>query len=234
MAFLALLPDIFAAVKKIGSLFAESKNKFETISGRPSAAQTPEELQREVATLSPEAQERWVDLMHAEISKYYAENARLDIEIGRITPELQTKVSSTAADKITILRQTTRPWAVRMAIHYLFFPVYLLIFDVLQLSISAWIGFSEQRIFRAFEYVFGTTAKQSVVERIGELIVQGQAYTVAGQLYTASIGWVVSIVISYMGLREIGKCTGSSESNSVKQRSILQGITAGIGKFFKK
>jgi hypothetical protein len=234
MALLALLPDIFMAVKKIKSLFGESKKKLETVTGRTSIARTPEELQKEVSELPPEDQEKWIDLMQAEISRYYAENERLDIETGRITPELQASVSTAAADKITVLRQTTRPWAVRMAIHYVFFPVYLLIFDVLQLSVGAWLNIPQTRVFRAFEYVFGASSSRSAIDKIGDLLVQG-SYTLAGQLYMSSIGWVASIVISYMGLREIGKFNGSADVNMAgKSGQVLGGIVSGIGKFFKK
>jgi len=231
---LGALPSIFSAVSKVSSLFGKGKEVVENVTGKPSEASTPDELKEEIESLSPDQQALWVQSMQQKIDLYRMENDRLDIEIGRITPELQSKLTPQAANKIAIMRQTTRPWAVRMMVHYTFFPFYLVLFDSIQLALVHWFGASEERVFKTFNYVFGTlTIKDidaSVLDKVSSVLGQPQHLTLAAEMYMSSIGWVISVIISYMTLREIGKTKGTSgdertppQTNATPSLGLIQG-----------
>lgn len=226
---LAALPAIFTAVSKVSDLFHKGKEVVEKITGKPSEASNPDELKEEVESLTPEQQAQWAQSMQQKIDLYKAENERLDIEIGRITPELQSKLTPEAANKIAIMRQTTRPWAVRMMVHYVLFPFYLVLFDAVQLAIIHWFGISEVRVFKTFNYVFGALTlndiDKSVLEKVSSIFTEPQNLTLAAQMYMHSIGWVISVIISYMGLREIGKAKGTSGDEIFAYKKETSGVT---------
>ena len=71
------------------------------------------------------------------------------------------------------MRQTTRPWAVRMMVHYVLFPFYLVLFDAVQLAVIHWFGISEARVFKTFNYVFGALTlndiDKSVLEKVSSI-----------------------------------------------------------------
>jgi len=232
LPLLAALPAIFTAVSKVSDLFNKGKEVVEKITGKPSAASNPDELKDEIESLTPQQQAQWAQAMQQKIDLYKAENERLDIEIGRITPELQSKLTPEAASKIAIMRQTTRPWAVRMMVHYVLFPFYLVLFDSVQLAIIHWFGVSKERVFKSFNYVFGAlTIKdvdQSVLEKASSLFAEPQNLTLAAQMYMDSIGWVISVIISYMGLREIGKAKGTSGDEFTPQKKGPSGVAGMI------
>ena len=229
LPLLAALPTIFTAISKASDLFSKGKEAVEKITGKTSEASNPDELKDEVESLTPQQQAQWAQTMQQKIDLYRAETDRLDIEIGRITPELQAKLTPDDAGKIAIMRQTTRPWAVRMMVHYVLFPFYLVLFDSVQLAIIHWFGISEERVFKAFNYVFGAlTIKdvdQSVLDKVSTLFTEPQNLTLAAQMYMDSIAWVVSVIISYMGLREIGKAKGTSGDELVSRGKAPTGVT---------
>jgi hypothetical protein len=237
LPLLAALPAIFSTVSKVSNLFGKGKTVVEQVTGKPSEASSPDELQEEVESLTPEQQAQWAQTMQQKIDLYKTENDRLDIEIGRITPELQSKLTPEAANKIAIMRQTTRPWAVRMMVHYTFFPFYLVLFDAIQLTITHWFGISEVRVFKSFNYVFGTlTIKDidaSILDKVTSFMSQPQHLTLAADMYMNSIGWVIAVIISYMTLREIGKAKGTSGDELTHQQNNPSGavdlIQGGLG-----
>ena len=100
LPLLAALPAIFTTVSKVSDLFLKGKEVVEKVTGKPSEASTPDELKEEIESLPPEQQAKWAHAMQQKIELYKVENERLDIEIGRITPELQSKVTAEAASKI--------------------------------------------------------------------------------------------------------------------------------------
>lgn len=225
LPLLAALPAIFTTVSKVSDLFSKGKDVVEKITGKESQASGPDELKEEVEALTPEQQAQWAQAMQQKIELYREENNRLDIEIGRITPEIHSKLTPEAANKIAILRQTTRPWAVRMMVHYVLFPFYLVVFDALQLAIIHWFGIDEGRMFKSFNYVFGALTfkdiDQSLLDKITSVVTEPQPLTLAAKMYMESIAWVVSIIISYMGLREIGKARGTSGDEAESKKAPL-------------
>ena len=209
LPLLALLPTIFSTIAKVPDLFKSGKEIVQQITGSESKAETLEELSKEIENMPPEQQAQWAEAMQSKIKMYEAQTERLKNEQGEVGEALQAKVSQSAADKITILRQTTRPWAVRQMIHYLFMPFYLVIFDTFQLAIVHWFNIPEERAFKSFDYVFGALSMDkinaSVVDKVVGAFMEPQALTLASKMYIETTGWAAGIVLSYMALREVSK-----------------------------
>ena len=219
-ALLAMLPSIFTAISTVSDLFDSGKKVVEAVTGETSKASTVEELQTEVLQLDTDKQEQWAEMMRQKIDLYKAQNQRLEIEQGRIDSNITSKLTSEAASDIAVMRQTTRPWAVRMMVHYVFFPWYLIIIDLIQELLNRWILqglFRTEKgidVFYTFTYVFGNRVKQggeaanSVAANIQALT---ESATMMGAMYMNSVGWAASIIITYMGLREYSKAKGTSD-----------------------
>ena len=254
---LAAIPSIITAVGKVTDLFKKGKETVETVTGAPSTASTPDEMQVEIQNLSPEQQNRWAEIMTKEIDRYVAENERLSIEIGLVDQNITGNLSQEASSDIAIMRMTTRPWAVRWMVWYVLFPFVLVVVDIVQHLLVTWLPFLKRWIepFNTFEYVFGVmkipeNADAGVLNNLIELFKEtGGPTTFAGDLYMQSIPWVVSIILGYMGLREIGKAKGHADRDSgatipsVKPsamtmvgRTISQGagLVSNITNWFKK
>ena len=219
LQLLALIPSIIGAASKVSDIFKSAKKVKAEITGTPSVASTPEELQDEIASLPEDQQARWAQVMQQKVDLYKAENERLDIEIGRVDSNITSKLTPKAASEIAIMRQTTRPWAVRMMVHYVFFPFYLIIIDVIQLLFYSWflkglfkVKEENSPVFKTFDYVFGNFDPQqmSVLGKFADMIKDPMSHTMMARIYAESVPWAVTVIISYMGLREIGKARGTA------------------------
>lgn len=219
LQLIAAIPTIITAVSKVSELFKKGRDTVQEVTGAPSQASTPDELQTEVQQLPPEQQNRWAEVMAKEVDKYTAENERLAVEIGLIDANISSKLSEEAASRIALMRMTTRPWSVRCMVLYVLFPFFLVIIDLVQYLIITWLPFLDRWIdpFNSFEYVFGVmkwpeNVDAGTMEKLVSLFSgQGGPATFAGKLYVESIPWVVSIILGYMGLREIGKWRGTAD-----------------------
>lgn len=239
LPLIAAIPGIISAVSKVTELFNSGKKAVEKVAGTPSVASTPEELRQEIQTLPPEQQAEWSKIMQQQVDLFAAQNERLATEIGLVDANITAKVTTEAASKIAVLRQTTRPWTVRMMVHFVFFPFYLVIVDLSQELVNVWFLKGLFRgagvpVVRTFDYVFGAlnpvtlaSAQSGAIEKILAFLTSGdkKLHTLAGDIYLDSVPWVVSIIISYMGLREIGKITGKSGD----QEQGAQGAKSGGG-----
>jgi hypothetical protein len=219
LQLLAAIPTIITAVSKVSELFKKGRDTVQEVTGEPSRASTPDELQTEVQQLPPDQQNRWAEVMAKEVDKYVAENERLAVEIGLVDANITSKISQEAASKIALMRMTTRPWAVKCMVLYVLFPFFLVIVDLVQHLILAWLPFLDRWIdpFNSFEYVFGVmkwpeNVNAGTLDKLASLFSsQGGPATFAGELYMESIPWVVSIILGYMGLREVGKWKGTAD-----------------------
>lgn len=232
LPILGMLPAIFSAVSSASELFGRGQKVVKTVTGQPSKASSPEELVAEIQQLPEDQQAKWAEAMQLEISRYEAETERLEVEIGRIDSNITSKLSTETADKIAYLRQTTRPWSVKMAIYFILLPAFLAIIDVVQGLIAYWIvqplgglfnsaGMAEFKGFEAFKSVFGVSAFD---------VATGQSplgVTAFGSMYTETVGWLTGIVVAYMGLREVGKAMGTSGDTS--QRATATAPTSRVG-----
>jgi len=222
LQFIAAIPTIISAVSRVTDLFRKGKEKIEEVTGTPSIASTPEELQEEINSLPLEQKNRWAELMQHELDLFKAQNERLAIEIGIVDTNITSQLSTEDAGKIAVLRQTTRPWAVRMMVHYVLFPFYLIIVDIIQQVLKAWLLFWTNKIqpFKTFDYVFGPLNPSALSDIDPTLLEKflntftDRSGTLAGDMYVDSIPWVVGIIVSYMTLREIGKARGTSGDES--------------------
>lgn len=252
LQLVAAIPGILNAVGKVSELFSKGKEAVQQISGHPSVSSTPEELRTEIQQMPVDQQNRWAEIMAKEVDKYVAQNERLAMEIGLIDQSLTEKLSQDAASHIALMRMTTRPWAVRWMVYYVLFPFLLVMVDLIQHLIVTWLPFLKRWIepFNAFEYVFGVmrfpqNADPGAMDAIVRLFAEGHGPTTfAGKLYVESMPWVVGIIISYMGLREIGKIRGVADKtpegqfapHSVVKDSLTQGVSlvSDIRNWFKK
>ena len=157
LPLLAALPSIFSAVSKVSELFSSGKEAVKKVTGNDSIASTSAELQEEIQSLPEAQQAQWAQIMQQKVDLYQAENQRLDIEIGRIDSNITSKLTPDAAEKIAYLRQATRPWTVKMMVHYILFPFYLIIIDLTQDIIKNWLFFWTDAIkpVKTFDYMFG-------------------------------------------------------------------------------
>lgn len=241
MSLLTIISSILKLASKTTGIFNKARQIKEKITSTPSMASTPDELNDEINSLTDNQKQEWAELMQIEIKKYAKENERLDIEIGRIDKNITSKLSSDKADKIAVLRQTTRPWAVRMMVHYLFFPFYLVLIDIIQNILKNWLFFwTDITPFLAFKYVFGninletlSQADVNVLSQLQTLVNNSSQMAIAGQLYINSVPWATGIIVSYMGLREIGKAKGIADNpttkNGLLNTTISDNIDTGIG-----
>lgn len=225
LQIIAAIPTIFSAISKVTELFNKGKEAVEKVTGKESQASTPDELRTEIESLPVDEKNRWAEFMSKQVDLYAKQNERLAIEIGLIDPNITGKLDTKSANEIAVLRMTTRPWAVRLMVHYVLFPFYLVVVDIIQIILVTWLPFLRNYLgiepFNSFEYVFGVlkisedleaSALQKVLEVFSE---KGAApATFAGELYMESIPWVVSIIIGYMGLREVGKARGHKDAEA--------------------
>lgn len=230
LQLLALLPTIFSTIGKVSDMFDSGKEQVEKVTGKPSEASTPEELQDEIHALPQAQQVQWAQVMSQKIELYKEQNNRLDIEIGRITPELTAKLTPEAANKIAIQRQTTRPWIVRKMAHFTMIPAYLIALDVVQGIVATWfVGPATGEPFQtylAFNSVFGVyETGGGIVDTMSSIL--GQPKTLFAKMYVEALPWTSGIIVSYMGLREIGKVKGQTDHpNSPNDNGASMGMGA--------
>jgi len=225
LQLIAAIPTIFSAINRVTDLFNKGKESVRGVSGKISEASTPEELRTEIEKLPDDQKNRWAEIMANEVDIYTKQNERLAIEIGLIDPNITSNLSTKTANKIAKLRMTTRPWTVRLMVHYVLFPFYLVIVDLIQNILITWLPFLKSifaiKPFNAFEYVFGVlelpgNPDASTIQKLFEVFSEKGIVpaTLAGEFYIHSIPFVVSIIIGYMGLREIGKARGHKDAEA--------------------
>lgn len=209
---------LFSGISKIKELFNSGKKLMTDIKGEPSSASSPEQLREEFDALPIEKQQGWIDQMAAATNQYEAETERLKAQ-EEISKEIAEKVDVETASEIAYQRQTTRPWTVKKMVHLMLFPFYLIVIDVFQHLIKNWLLFWLDTVqpFESFVYVFG--AKDGgLMDKVGNLI-GPMPKTLAGQMYIEAIAWAAAIIISYMGLREIGKAKGTDKSDGIMSKA---------------
>lgn len=252
---LAAIPTIFSAINKVTDLFDGGKEAVAKVTGNSSQSSTPEELRSEIESLPADQQNRWAEIMAKQVDLYAKQNERLATEIGLIDTNITGKLTPEAANKIAILRMSTRPWAVRLMVHFVLFPFYLVIIDLIQNLLVTWLPFIKSYLgiqpYNVFEHVFGVMKFPENMDAnawekfLAAFSKTGGPTTFAGQLYMESIPWVVSIILGYMTLREVGKARGHKDAEapgvgaanpvSVVSKSLQEGVSliGNIRKWFK-
>ncbi|MEC9346043.1 MAG: hypothetical protein VYB54_07435 [Pseudomonadota bacterium] len=198
-----IISGILAAIEGVAELFGIGQRVYETVTGKPSTASTTAELGAEVEAMTPEQQQAWAAQMEGAIAMYRAQTDRLRAEQGDVNAETLAAIPEAARAKVALLRMTTRPNTVRLAMHFILLPAYLAGVDVLQGLVAHWIvhplGWTDFEIYGAFKAVFGVSASQLLTDGT---ILDASAF---GSIYTTTVSWLVPIIVTYMTLREVGK-----------------------------
>lgn len=222
---------LFSGISKVKELFTAGKKLKEEITGTASQASNIDELKEEMTTLPQEQQVQWLEQMRINVEFYESQTERLKAQ-EEVMPEIASKVAEETASRIAHQRQTTRPWCVRMMVHLMLFPFYLIIIDVLQHLATAWLLFWTVKIkpFESFIYVFGLK-DGGLMDKLGNMI-GPMPKTLAGQMYMEALMYAAAIVVSYMGLREIGKKRDKEGSGGIIGKVV--GKSGLLGRLFGK
>lgn len=216
---LAAIPAIFSAISGASELFDKGKQVYEQVTGKPSAATTPDALQAEVTALPVDVAGKWAEVMAARVKEFEAGTDRIKNEQGAVDAETLNALPPEDRIKVALLRMTTRPWIVRKAMHVILLPVYITMCDLIFMTINGIYRFStHDRQFAPFdlfaEKIFDPTS-----------------------VYFAMYQWAAStcalIVVNYMTARTIEKIKGIGEKDDAGGIAApLDKITSAIATFF--
>ena len=206
ISLLASIPHIIATVNEVAELFDGGRDAVKSVTGKESTATTVEQLQKEISVMDPAQAEAWANMMAHKIEKYVAETERLIVEQGTVPTNLKPE----DAARVAIMRQTTRPWVVRMCTHFFMIPAYLLCVDIIQGIVYRWFlqPFGvEIETFPAFAYVFGHIEKNSTL--VETIFVSSTTFS---NVYEIALPFCTGVILTYMGLREYGKNKGMTDN----------------------
>lgn len=220
LPILAAIPTIFSTIEKVADLFYEGKSAVSSVTGSESTATSVEELRAEVEALPDDQKASWAETLNQKTKMYAAATERLVVEQGTVPANL----SKETADKVAVMRQTTRPWAIKCMIHYWMIPVYLAVVDVLQGVINAWFvePFGKSvNIYPAFSSVFGKVASESSASALEQVFLSTTTFS---ELYINTLPYFSGIIISYMGLRQFGKVKGNTDHPNEADNLVRSGV----------
>ena len=211
VAFLAALPAIFATISSATDLFEVGKKVIKEVSGKNTEASTPEELFKEIDELEPEKARQFVERMKAEVEEYSVVSKRLMMQGGQVDGATLNVIPENQRGHIAMMRMTTRPWAVRWMVYAVVLPPlasvgFNLLISFYNVLNNAW-GFHPRTI---------------------ELIVLGDVFN---DLYVTMVGWATGVIMTYMGMREIGKAVGHNDGVALKD---ITNSVGGVVESFKK
>lgn len=195
VAFLAALPMIFSAIKTATDLFDAGKKVVADIKGEPSSAATPDDLQAEVENMTDDQRASFIDTMSAEIQAYNAVSERLTQQGGQIDASTLNAIPQEERGRVALMRMTTRPWAVRWMVIAVVFPPLAAVAVNIMISL----------------YNIVLTAFWPELPRLAQLSL-GE---VLNELYLTMVGWAAGVIMTYMGMREIGKAVGHKDDVSL-------------------
>lgn len=189
-------PLIFEGVKLVAGLFDEGKAVVEAVTGKPSTATTPEGLEAEVGNMTEEQREKWREAMSAKLEAYKAESARLRNEQGSVTAKTLNALPEWMAAKVAWFRMTTRPWCVRWCLRTLILPIWAVMF----IDIPILLHNTLSAAFQVAPVTIKTLAASILAADSGFVTI-----------YTWFAPSAVSIVMTYMTLRQVGIARGGSD-----------------------
>jgi len=207
VAFLAALPAIFSAISSATELFDVGKKVVEEVAGTPSAATDTDQLRSEVENLPADKQQAFIDRMKVEIEEYQAITQRLAQQGGQVDATTLNAIPERQRGDIAVMRMTTRPWAVRWMVVAVVFPPLATVAVNLMLA-----------LYNTLNAAFAALPNQ-----IALISLDG----VLNDLYTNMIGWAAGVIMTYMGMREVGKAVGHKDGVTVGD------ITGSVGGFME-
>ncbi|WP_419797388.1 MAG: hypothetical protein ACNI26_13865 [Terasakiella sp.] len=205
VAFLAALPAIFAAMKGAADLFDVGKQVVEEIKGEAVEARSPDELREEVDKLSEPERAQFMERMKSELAFYETISNRLMMQGGQLDAEVLNAIPPRARAQVALIRMTTRPWAVRWMVIAVVFPPLAIV--GLNSLIAA---------YNVINAAFGTPSAMVSLIEMGDVL---------NSLYEQMVGWAAAVIMTYMGMREVGKAVERKDSVSVND------ITGSLSRF---
>ena len=214
VAFLAALPAIFAAIKGATEVFDLGKKVAEEIKGVPIGAKTSEGLIEEVESLTPEQKTGFVERMRGELALYEAMSARLSQQGGQIDASTLEAIPAVQRGEIAHMRMTTRPWAVRWMVIAMVFPPLATV--AANLLISG---------YNVLNDAFSLSTQSISHINFGDVL---------NELYLSMVGWAAGVIMTYMGMREVGKAVGQRDGVTVSDiTGSLQGLFGSVKRAFQ-
>jgi len=192
VAFLAALPAIISAMSAATDLFGIGKKVVTDITGHPAQAKTVEAFEKELEHLPPAQLQTFITRMEGELSAYEQVTGRLRQDQGTLTAQTLTSLSPSERSYVARLRMTTRPWAVRWMVIAVVFPPLALV--VINLGIA----------------VLNIGIPLSLFT--GPALPPLQMSGLFNDLYITMVGWASGVIMTYMGMREIGKARNKSDA----------------------
>lgn len=223
LQFLAMLPGIFSAISSATELFDAGKQVYADITGKE-PPETVEALQSAVTELPADQQEAFASRMSKEIEMYQAQNARLEIQGGRVDAETLAALPPEAAAKVAILRMTTRPWCVRLFAKGMVYPVMsVFAVDIFLALVNS--------LIMGFWVVFGGDVPPVQFELIaGKFFAENSIYV---RLYENFVPYAAAGVMTFMTLREFGKGGGPKQVAGNAVTGLINGIKSAVSGYRK-
>lgn len=152
------------------------------------------------------------DMKDKAIELYRAETDRLVAEQGTVDAETLRSLPKEAAGRVALLRMTTRPKiALRMS-HVILLPIYVMVVD------------GALALFNIVSRGFGGDGAVQLDMLGAQFFTAGSLYV---ELYTWAAPTAASVVLGYMGLREVGKAAGNPDNPMAR---VVKAATGLIGK----
>ncbi len=191
VAFLAALPAIFAAIKGATEVFDLGKKVIEEVKGEAVDVGSSDQLQDEVENLSPDQQASFVERMKEELQVYEAITGRMRLQGGKLDAQTLSEIPEKKRGAIAYMRMTTRPWAVRWMVIAVVFPPLA--------SVCANLFIAGHNVLND---VFVFSPQNLAMINLGEVL---------NTLYLSMVGWASGVIMTYMGMREVGKAVGHKD-----------------------
>lgn len=199
VAFLAALPALISAMGAATDLFSMGKKVVADITGKEPTAQTPAELGETLEQLPPAQVDQFVHRMEAELTAYSQTSKRLQQDQGRLNTETLSALTPIDRGYVARLRMTTRPWAVRWMVIAVVLPPLALV--LINMAIA----------------LVNMGMSVGVEDRV--LLIPLASTPLFNDLYTTMVGWASGIIMTYMGMREIGKARDHNDQRASENSS---------------
>lgn len=212
---------ILAALTGLPQLFEMGKSIYNTVTGKPSTAETPEQLVQHVSMLPADQQAAWTTQINAEIERQRLENARIQNEQGDVTEGILKALAPETAAKVAEMRMTTRPWVVRRMMHVILLPFYVLLLDTALMFLNG--------LYRMWSAQRNWTPFDLFAEK---LFGEGSLYT---QMYNLAAPTAAAVVMTYIIGKSVEVVKNAGGGDTFKGAlgtlgNIVKSVKAVVGK----
>ena len=212
LPLLAAIPSVISAISTVSELFDAGTEIATAITGVPSKATTPEELHREVATMTPEQQEQWAKTMQNRVAMYEAQNSRIENEQGSITADVLETLPPKVRGKVAYLRMATRPRVVLSLLKVIMLPVYIIAID---------------GVIMLHNLIQETYGSGKVLGTLGGAFMSENSIYL--QLYQIAAPTAATVIITYMTARAVEKVKNKADGSATISDAVSS-VTGLIGR----